>query len=97
MTKQSWFLTFSASRSAVVLTAAMLLAVYASASAQQAQVQQIGLLDEGSISLRAHLWEALRLRLRDSAMSKGRTLPLRPEEEMESSNDSQRWLPSWSG
>jgi putative ABC transport system substrate-binding protein len=65
MTKQSWFLTFSAIRSAVVLTAAMLLAVYASASAQQAQVQQIGLLDEGSISLRAHLWEALRLRLRE--------------------------------
>jgi hypothetical protein len=45
---------------------AMLFALCSHAEAQQAtKVHHVGFLEEGSISLRAHLWEALRQRLRE--------------------------------
>jgi putative ABC transport system substrate-binding protein len=54
--------------------AAVLFAFSFPAEAQQPQVHHIGLLDEGSISLRAHLWEALRQRLRELGYLEGQSI-----------------------
>src|SRR5690348_3603583 len=54
---------------------ALLFALNVAAYAQQvAQVQHIGLLDEGSVSLRAHLWQALRNRLRELGYVEGQNI-----------------------
>ena len=54
---------------------AVLFALCFPANAQQAaQVHHIGFLDEGSISLRAHLWEALRQRLRELGYLEGQNI-----------------------
>src|SRR5688572_10546633 len=54
--------------------AAVLFAFSFPAEAQQPPVHHIGLLDEGSISLRAHLWEALRQRLRELGYLEGQSI-----------------------
>jgi hypothetical protein len=88
---------FSAIRSVVVLTIAMFFAVYGSARAQHpGHVHHIGFLDEGSIALRAHLGKLAGYDCGSSVTWKVKMLLLKREEEMESSNDSQRWLLSWS-
>jgi putative tryptophan/tyrosine transport system substrate-binding protein len=54
--------------------ATMLLSVSFSAKAQQAQLPHIGFLDEGSISLRAHLWNTFRQRLRELGYQEGQNI-----------------------
>ena len=57
------------------VVAALLLIVNLAAYAQQvSQVHHIGLLDEGSISLRAHLWQALRQRVRELGYVEGQNI-----------------------
>jgi putative ABC transport system substrate-binding protein len=52
----------------------VLFALSFSAKAQQGQLPHIGFLDEGSISLRAHLWDTFRQRLRELGYQEGHNI-----------------------
>jgi putative ABC transport system substrate-binding protein len=59
----------------VLTLCTMLFALCSHAEAQQtAKIHHIGFLEEGSISLRAHLWESLRQRLRELGYLEGQNI-----------------------
>jgi Fe2+ transport system protein FeoA len=76
-------------KTVIFLTICLMLFVLSfPAKAQQAQVHQIGFLDEGSISLRAHLWQALRQRLRELGYIEGQNIAFEARGGTEGSKDS---------